>query len=193
MSISTQISRINTDKQTIRSKLVELGMATSTDNLDTLATAVSNITNRGSVSATVKEGQTYTIPAGYHNGSGTVTGVGGGGDYSLQSKTVRPTKTSVPVTPDSGYYGLSDVTVEPIPDNYQDISGTTATAADVLATKTFVTAAGVSTAGTMTNNGAISRTIDGLTSMSVTIPAGYHNGSGKVTLTGDIEAALAEI
>lgn len=193
MSISTEIGRINADKITIRNKLVELGKATSTDNLDTLATAVGSIVNRGSVSATVKEGQTFTIPAGYHNGSGTVTGVGGGGSYELQSKTVTPTKSSVPVTPDSGYYGLSDVTVEAIPDNYQDISVTTATAPDVLTGKTFVTAAGVATAGTMPNNGAINRSIDGLTSMSVAIPAGYHNGSGTVTLSGAIEAALAEI
>lgn len=40
---------------------------------------------------------------------------------------------------------------------------------------------------------AVSATIDGLTTLSYTIPAGYHNGSGKVSLTGDIEAALAAI
>ena len=32
--------------------------------------------NNGAVSQTVAGGQTYTIPAGYHNGSGTVTGTG---------------------------------------------------------------------------------------------------------------------
>ena len=34
MSIATEISRIQSNKTTIRAKLVELGMATNTDNLD---------------------------------------------------------------------------------------------------------------------------------------------------------------
>ena len=35
--------------------------------------------------------------------------------------------------------------------------------------------------------------IDGLTQTSYTVPQGYHNGSGTVSLTGDIEEALAAI
>ena len=68
MSIATQISRLETDRNTIRAKLVELGMATSTDKFDALAEAIANLINRGAVSVSVKEGETYTIPAGYHNG-----------------------------------------------------------------------------------------------------------------------------
>ena len=45
----------------------------------------------------------------------------------------------------------------------------------------------------MVNNGAVTATIDGLTTMSYTIPAGYHSGAGTVTLTDDIETALAAI
>lgn len=179
MSIELQITRIEANRNTIRSKLVELGLATSVDNLDALAEAIDSIINRGSVSATVKEGDTYTIPAGYHSGSGTVSGVSGGGSYNLQSKTATPTKKQQSVTPDSGYYGLSDVTVAAIPDNYQDVSGVTAAAGDVLAGKLFVTASGVSTAGTMANNGAASKTLDAVTA-SYTIPKGFHNGSGVV-------------
>ena len=48
-------------------------------------------------------------------------------------------------------------------------------------------------AGTMTNNGAVSATIDGLDVTEYAIPAGYHNGMGKVTLTNAIETALAAI
>ena len=191
-TISDEILRITTDRNTIRTKLVAMGLATSTDNLDDLADAISGITDRGAVEATVIEGATYTIPAGYHNGSGTVTGIQGGGNYDLQSKTVTPTKSQQSITPDSGKYGLSSVTVEAIPSNYQDVSTVTAEAADVLTGKVFVGSDGVSTAGTMPANGAISGTIDGLTSTSYTIPAGYTSG-GTVSLTNDIYAALAAI
>ena len=57
---------------TIYNKLIELGMAASSDKLDKLATAIEGIINQGAVNITVQEGDTYTIPAGYHNGSGTV-------------------------------------------------------------------------------------------------------------------------
>lgn len=182
MSISTEISRIQTNRNTIRAKLVELGMATSTANLDVLAAAIEGIVNRGAVSVTVQEGDTYTIPAGYHNGSGTVSGVSGGGNYNLQSKSATPTKKQQSITPDSGYFGLSDVTVNAIPDIYQDVSSVTAAAGDVLTGKIIVTSNGTVTAGTMANNGAVSQVLDA-TTISYTIPAGYHNGSGSVTIT----------
>ena len=191
-NIATEITRIQNDRNTIRTKLVELGMAESTSNLDTLATAISGITNQRAVSATVHEGDTYTIPAGYHNGSGTVSGVSGGGNYSLQSKTVTPTKSQQSVTPDSGYYGLSDVTVAAIPSNYQDVSSVTATAADVLSGKIVVDSTGTTLTGTMANNGDTSLTSDGLTTLSVAVPAGYTSG-GTVSLTDDIYDALAVI
>lgn len=190
MSTATEISRLQTARNTIRNKMVALGLGESTDLLDDLATEIDGITNRGAVSATVQEGDTYTIPAGYHNGSGTVSGVSGGGNYTLQSKSVTPTKSQQSVTADSGYYGLSGVTVAAIPEAYQDVSSVTAAAADVLANKTFVEADGTVTAGTMTNNGAVSKTLDATTSnQSYTVPAGYHNGSGTVSITLETKSA----
>ena len=183
MSTATEISRLTDARNTIRDKLIDLGLATSTSKLDALATAIDGIANRGAVSAQVQEGDTYTIPAGYHNGSGTVSGVSGGGNYSLQSKTATPTKNQQSITPDSGYYGLSDVTVAPIPEAYQNVSSVTAAAGDVLATKIIVDATGASITGTMTNNGAVSKTLDATTgNQSYTVPKGYHNGSGKVQI-----------
>lgn len=192
MSVATEIARIKEAAAAIRAKFVELGIAQTTDKLDDLATDSDLIENRGAVSANVMEGETYTIPKGYHNGSGTVSGVAGGGNYSLQSKSATPTTKEQNITPDSGYYGLSDVTVAPIPTNYKDISVTTATAADVLTGKTFVAADGTTATGTMAANGALALTIDGLTSTSATIPAGYTTG-GTVSLTNDIETELASI
>lgn len=193
MSIATEISRIQTARNKLRTKAVGLGIGTSTDSIDTLATAFDGITNRGAVSAQVQEGDTYTIPAGYHNGSGTVSGVAGGGNYTLQSKgPITPTKSQQSIAPDTGYYGLSAVTVGAIPAAYQDVSSVTATAPDVLANKIIVDDEGNVVAGTMPNNGALAGTIDGITATTYTVPAGYTSG-GTVSLTSDIETALAAI
>ena len=185
MSISTELSRIQANRNTIRAKLVELGMATSVDKLDALASAIEGIVNRGAVSVEILEGTTYTIPAGYHNGSGVVKAItdteGETEKYKTQSKTVTPTKKQQSVTPDVGYYALSSVTVGAIPNAYQDVSSVNAVAGDVLTGKIYVTADGTVTTGTMPNNGAVNKTLD-VTTISYTIPKGYHSGTGKVQI-----------
>ena len=93
--------------------------------------------NRGTVSQTLNAGGSYTIPAGYHSGSGKVTA------NSLSSQT-------------SGTAAASEI-----------LSGETA----------WVN--GVKITGTMTNRGAVTSSLNA--GGSYTIPAGYHNGSGKVT------------
>lgn len=97
--------------------------------------------NNGAVSGTIstKAGQ-YTVPHGYHDGSGKVgispdavsglkpeniragievlgvTGtMSGSEDVKAQSKTVTPTKTGFSVNPDSGFNYLSSVSVSAIP------------------------------------------------------------------------------
>lgn len=186
MSISTELSRIQTNRNTIRAKLVELGMATSTDKLDVLTAAIEGLVNQGAVSVEIKEGTSYTIPAGYHNGSGTVKAIsdasGDAETYKTQSKSITPTKKQQSVTPDSGYYALESVTVAPIPDAYQDVTSVTATAPDVLTGKVYVLADGTVTTGTMPNIGKVDKTLD-VTTISYTIPKGYHSGTGTVKIT----------
>ena len=74
-----------------------------------------------------------------------------------------------------------------------DVDSTDATVAvaEMLAGKTAY-ARGAKLTGTMPNNGNVSGSMDGLTVTSITIPAGYTTG-GTVSLTNDIEAALAAI
>jgi hypothetical protein len=193
MSISTQITRIQNARNTIRTKLVALGLATGTAKLDECATAIDGMTDNGAIDVSVKEGESYTVPKGWHNGSGTVKGVAGGGNYALEAKEVTPTKAQQNITPSDGKYGLSSVTVQPIPDEFQDVSDVNLTEEEALAGKIFVKADGSEVAGAMTNHGAVTETIDGLSVTEYTIPKGFHNGLGKVSLTSDIETALSGI
>lgn len=195
MSVSEQLTRIQNDRNTIRTKLAELGLGDGTEKLDVCAEKVSSIVNKGTVAAQVKEGEAYTIEAGYYKG-GTVTGVPGGGNYSLEEgREVTPTKEvqTIAPAPGSGYYGLQSVVVNPIPAQYQDVSDVNVPAEYVLSPYVFVDKEGTNVAGTMPDNGAVSAQIDGLSKTSYTIPKGYHNGNGTVELTEDIENALAAI
>ena len=190
MSTQIEITRLQTARNKLRTWIVGLGLAASTDKLDALTDKAAAIKNQGAVDANVKEGESYTIPAGYHNGSGTVKGVSGGGNYNLQAKSVTPTKEQQSVTPDQGYYGLSGVTVGAIPENYQDVSATTAAPADVLANKVFIDADGVTQAGTMPDNGAVEKVLDATTgNQEYTVPAGKHSGTGKVSVVLETKSA----
>lgn len=97
--------------------------------------------NRGAVIGVISDADdSYVVPQGYHDGSGTVTiaatevaklknhaniknGVtilGETGSYSgegaeVQSKTVTPTTSQQVILPDTGYDYLSQVTVKAIP------------------------------------------------------------------------------
>lgn len=105
------------------------------------------MTNNGGVTGTIstKAGQ-YTIPQGYHDGSGKVsissteqakiiagniksgivilgvTGTYGGETATAQAKTASPTFATQTITPDSGYDYLSQVTISAISVTYADNS-----------------------------------------------------------------------
>lgn len=88
-----------------------------------------SMTNNGAVSKTLDADTiSYTVPAGYHNGSGKV-------QISTETKTAMPTTSSQSITPSGGKV-LSAVTVEAIPSQYVDTSDADATAANIQTGKT---------------------------------------------------------
>ena len=103
------------------------------------------MTNNGGITGTIStvSGQ-YTVPQGFHDGSGKVgissteqakiiagniksgvqilgvTGTYAGETVTAQTKTVSPTLTGLTVLPDTGYDYLSQVNVNAIPVTYAD-------------------------------------------------------------------------
>lgn len=69
-----------------------------------------------------------------------------------------------------------------------DSSDCTATVAEVLATKTFAKGGSVLT-GTMPNRGSVTGTIS-TKAQEYTIPQGYHDGSGKVSISSTEQAKI---
>ena len=110
----------NVSVTTIQSKkYLEIKSPTITDPVAFLAkshvscgTLLSNLGD--ATAADVAEGKTFTSAAGLKV-TGTHVCSGGGATSTLQSKTVSPSTSQQTITPDSGYDGLSQVTVNAMP------------------------------------------------------------------------------
>ena len=194
-TISGQIERIEDSKVVIVQKLHDMKDEETTITLDEAALSLDAVTVTRSGSHSISPGDSYTLPSGYYSGYSVVAD-GATHDYDLETgRSVTPTKSSQTVTPGTNpstgnaYYGLASVTVAAIPAAYQDVTGVTATQADVKVGSYFVDDEGNLLQGTMVNNGAVSevltahKTSGSYDDYSYTIPAGYHNGSGTVSIS----------
>lgn len=85
MSILSEMSRLQAARNKLRNKAIALGIGVSTDKLDVIANEFDGINNIGAATAEIQAGESYTIPAGYHNGDGVITAVPGGNDAEFEA------------------------------------------------------------------------------------------------------------
>ena len=159
------------------------------------------MTNQGAKTASLNAGGSYTIPKGYHNGTGKVTAnsLASQTDGTAAETDILSGATAyvdgVKITGTMTNQGSKTASLNAgesytIPKGYHNGSGKitanslagqtdgTATAAQILTGQTAYVD-GVKVTGTMTNQGAKTASLNA--GGSYTIPAGYHNGSGKIT------------
>ncbi|MDQ0876753.1 hypothetical protein QFZ77_005412 [Paenibacillus sp. V4I3] len=170
--LSTKIGQISTGTGDAVAADVLTGKTFTNGNSSGISGAMPN---QGATTLTPSGTGPVTIPAGYHNGSGTVLQVtvpaanvkagttiaGVAGTMTDRGATTLTPSGTGPVTIPAGYHNGSGT-----------VSQVTVPAANV---KAGTTIAGV--AGTMTDRGAVTITPS---ASSQAIPAGYHNGSGNV-------------
>ena len=142
------------------------------------------------VAGNIKQGVTIFGVEGTYSGAGV----------SLQTKSVNPTESEQEVTPDSGYDGLSKVTVAAIPSDYvgsgitrRSSSDLTSSGADVIVPAGYYENNSSGSVNTITLPTTLSATEFGTkvidinpseTTRYLSIPAGYNLSRGFYTITG---------
>lgn len=119
---------------------------------------------------------------------------GSGSSIKFQSnKTVTPTESTQYVQPDSGYDGLQQVTVNPIPNNYQDTSDATAVSSDLLEGKVAYGTSGriVGSLVPSSGGGDVDTSDADATASDIVAPKTAYIASGKVTGTLEEESSLS--
>ena len=210
-SISVNSSGLITATSTQSSGYVTGGTKTKTEQLSTQAAKTVTPTKSSQTAVTSGKYTTgavtvaaipdaYIIPEGTlsitNNGTGIdVTGYAsvnvsvdsGGGSVSLQSKTATPSESEQNITADSGYDGLSSVTVEAVSSTYvgsgisrRSSSNLTASGATVTAPAGYYAESASKSVATATQaTPSISVSSSGLITASSTQSAGYVSAGTK--------------
>lgn len=151
--------------QTIKADYGYDGLSQVTVNAVSKTYVGSGVTKKSAATYTPGTSDQSIASGQYLNGTQTIKG-----DSNLTAGNIRNGVKIFNVT--GSYAGSSS-------SGGTDTSDADATAANILSGKTAYVN-GSKLTGTMTNNGAVSKTMTA--NGSYTIPAGYHNGSGKVTV-----------
>lgn len=199
IKVGTQSNEVTAKKENV---LVGVTTITSDSND---AIVQGTMPNNGAVSQNLNCGGSYTIPKGYHNGSGKITA------NSLASQTSGTATASQILSGKTAWVNGNQISggmvdraacttsincggSYTIPQGYHNGGGVIS--ANSLSSQTSATASasqilsgqtawvnGSKITGSMANQGTQTKTItpSGST-QTYTIPAGYHNGSGKVTV-----------
>lgn len=130
--------------------------------------------NQGAVRIIMKPERSLAgISNGYHNGLGTIL-------VNEGTETFTPTKEEQTYIAE-GFYP-KEIHIEPIPDQYKDVTNVTATASDVLMGKVIVDASGNEVEGEILNKEAINKSLT-TRETTVTIPKGYYGEDSKVSVS----------
>lgn len=132
-------------------------------------------------------GLTVAVPAGYYETDAYKSVEApdtGDSEIALVTTTVTSTKGTQEVTPNAGE-AFSKVIVNPIPDQYQDVSDVTAQPGQVLDGYTFVDSTGALKEGEIPIRSADDLTA---TSRAVTVPAGFY----EQAVTKEVNVEVAE-
>ena len=151
--------------QTIKADYGYDGLSQVTVNAVSKTYVGSGVTKKSAATYTPGTSDQSIASGQYLNGTQTIKG-----DSNLTAGNIRNGVKIFNVT--GSYAGSSS-------SGGTDTSDADATAANILSGKTAYVN-GSKLTGTMTNNGAVSKAMTA--NGSYTIPAGYHNGSGKVTV-----------
>lgn len=119
----------------------------------------------------------------------------GGKDPVLQDKTVSPTTSQQTITADSGYDGLSKVTVSAMPIATQATPSITVNSSGLI-TATATQAAGYVAAGTKSATKQLAfqaaKTITPKATSQIAVSSGYYTG-GNITVAGDSNLVAGNI
>lgn len=129
--------------------------------------------NNGAIQENINADESYTIPAGYHNGSGVVKAT----SLSVQTEATA-TETDIK-SGQTAWVNGKKIFGTHVCEGLEDMTAdATATATDLLLNTTAYVD-GSKITGTMPNNGAVSQTL--LAGENYIVPKGYHDGNGTVS------------
>lgn len=192
-TLNTNFSSALTDlKATAIAQAVGATGTTFTSVIATLGTIIDQGKKTQTLSASTTS---YTIPAGYHNGQGSVSVTKGTAKVGTEDRTWSNNGTvslncGQSLSVGAGVYYTGTITANSLASQTTVDSGKTAVTAATMLTGYQGWVNGNKITGTMPYQDGQNKVLDTSTT-SYTIPVGYHNGNGKVSITTETKTQAA--